>query len=65
MYAVIGEKAAYIIFIMFLGMVRKNIKGQKIVQGVLGVCSRTEEGHTKCDSPGVVKSAITLGSSPS
>ena len=36
-----------------------NIKGQKMVQGVQGVCRGTGEGHTKCDSPGVVKSAIT------
>ena len=38
---------------------QENIKGQKMVQGVLGVCSGTGEGHTKCDSLGVVKSTIT------
>ena len=33
-----------------------NIKGKKMVHGVF---SETREGHTKCDSPGVVKSTIT------
>ena len=36
-----------------------NIKGQKMVQGVQGVCRGTGERPYKCDSPGVVKSAIT------
>ena len=36
-----------------------NMKGQKMVQGVQGVYRATGEGHTKCDSHGVVKSSIT------
>ena len=29
MYAVIGEKAAYIIFLMFLGMIKDTLKDKK------------------------------------
>ena len=32
-----------------------------MVHGVYRVCSGTREGHTKCDSPRVVKSSITMG----
>ena len=34
MYVVIGEKAAYIIFIMFLGMVKVTSKDKKWSMGV-------------------------------
>ena len=69
MYTVIGVKPAYVhgyqvkICVYHFSHVFRddqgNIKGQKMVHRVQGVCSGTGEGHTKCDSHGVVKSAIT------
>ena len=70
MYVVLGVKPTYIRDYRFkirwyhfshvFTDGQRNIKGQKMVQGVQGVCRGTGEGHTKCDSPGVVKSVITL-----
>ena len=69
MYTTIGVKLAYVrgyrgkIHVYHFSYVFRddqgNIKGKKVVHGVQGVCSGTGEGHTKCDSPGVVKSTIT------
>ena len=67
MYTVIGVKPVYVRDYRVKSRVyhfsysfrddQGNIKGQKMVHGV---CSGTGEGHTKCDSPRVVKFAITL-----
>ena len=69
MYVVLGVKHVYIRAYRFKRHVyhfshvfrdgQGNIKGEKVVQGVQGVCSGTRERPYKCDSPGVVKSAIT------
>ena len=70
MYAVLGVKPAYIRDYRFKSRVyhfshvfrdgQGNIKGQKVVQAVQGVCSKTGERPYKCDSPGLVKLAITI-----
>ena len=69
MYAVLVVKPVYVCDYRFKSRMyhfshvfrndQGNIKGQKMVHRVEGVCSGTGGGHTKCDSPGVVKSAIT------
>ena len=59
MYAIIGEKATYIIFLMFLGMVNDTSKDKKWSIGANESVAGHGEGHTMCDSPSVVKSAIT------
>ena len=44
---------------MFLGMIKETSKDKKWSTGSKESAEGQGEGHTKCDSPGVVKSAIT------
>ena len=73
MYTVLVVKTAYIRAYNFKSHVyhfshvfrdgQGNMKGQKMLQGVQGVCKGTGERPYKYDSPGVVKSAIKPPSS--
>ena len=60
MYTIKGLKVAYIIFHMFLGMVKETSKDKRWSMGSKESAAGQGEGHTKCDSPRVVKSAITI-----
>ena len=57
-YMLIGLKFACIIFHMFLRMIKETSKDKKWSMGSKESAERQGKGHTKCDSPGVVKSAI-------
>ena len=59
MYTVIGEKAMYITFLMFLGMVKDTSKDKKWSIGANESAAGRGKAIQMCDSPSVVKSAIT------
>ena len=65
MYAVIREKATYIIFLMFLGMVKDTSKDKKWSIWANESAAGQGKAIQLCDSPSVVKSTITFQLSPS